>query len=201
MRQAETVTYLTVRQAAEQAGVSRQTLFRYIKDGKISATLNHDGQKQIDIAELLRVFGELHPATAIHKTASDNMRHPRETTTVSGVAYQIELEKLRVQLEFKDAELSLAKERISELKSREHQVVEEKNRLLTLIEQQSRLLSAPTPKAAVPRKRAAPVVKAAPKPVALKQKSRTVGGKEQPAAGPAALKPASKAPAKKRTTK
>ncbi len=51
------MTQLTVRQAAEQVGVSRQTMFRKIQRGEVSATVDHHGQKQIDSAELLRVFG------------------------------------------------------------------------------------------------------------------------------------------------
>lgn len=162
------MTYLTVRQAAEQVGVSRQTMFRHVKDGRVSATVDRDGQKQIDVAELLRVFGELQSPVATTKTANDRSRLTQKNETVPGLAYQVELEKLRAQLEFKAAELALAKERISELKSREHQVVEEKNRLLTLIEQQSRLLAAPAPKKTVPRKSASPVpVKAASKKAAV----------------------------------
>lgn len=190
------MTYLTVRQAAEQAGVSRQTMFRHIKDGKVSATVDRDGHKQIDVSELLRVFGELQSPTATAKTSTGRLRLTQKIEKFPGLAYQIELEKLRAQLELKAAELALAKERISELKSREHQVVEEKNRLLTLIEQQSRLLAAPEPKAA-PRKRASPVVAkaAAPKLAAAQQK------KKPPATKAAATKPVSKAPAKKRSAK
>ena len=194
------MTYLTVRQAAERAGVSRQTMFRHIKDGRVSATVDRDGQKQIDVAELLRVFGELQSPVAEPKTVSDRTRLTHKSETVPSVAYQIELEKLRAQLELKAAELAMAKERISELKSREHQVVEEKNRLLTLIEQQSRLLAAPTPKAA-PWKRTAPSATkvvpkvAAPKPKATPKKALLSAAKA------VATKPASKAPARKRVGK
>lgn len=175
------MTYLTVRQAAERAGVSRQTMFRHVKDGRVSATVDRYGQKQIDVAELIRVFGELQSPTATAKTASDRSRLTQKNETASGLAYQAELEKLRAQLEFKVAELALAKERISELKSREHQVIEEKNRLLTLIEQQSRLLSAPTSKVA-PRKRAAPpaanaIQKVATPKTKLKDESKPVANK------------------------
>lgn len=194
------MTYLTVRQAAEQVGVSRQTMFRHIKDGRVSATVDRDGQKQIDVAELLRVFGELQSPVAAAKTVSDRSRLTHKSETAPGVAYQIELEKLRAQLEFKVAELALAKERISELKSREHQVVEEKNRLLTLIEQQSRLLTGPMPKVEL-RKRASPSEGktaprvAAPKPKVLPKKV------PQPAAKAVRAKPVLKAPAKKRAAK
>lgn len=138
------MTQLTVRQAAEHIGVSRQTMFRYIQQGRVSSTLSRDGEKQIQVAELLRVFGELQPETVAAATDSNKMRlSPSDSATGASVTFQIELERLRAQLEIKAAELDLAKERIAELKSREHDASQEKNRLLTLIEQQSRLLTAP----------------------------------------------------------
>lgn len=156
--QVETVPQLTVRQAAERVGISRQTMFRYIKEGRVSATLSHAGEKQIEISELLRAFGALQPETAPHATNRVNQRQSHNLTeTQASVTYQIELERLRAQLELKNAELELAKERIAELKNREHTATEEKNRLLTLVEQQTRLLTAPTPK----KKASAPTQKAA----------------------------------------
>lgn len=141
------MTQLTVRQAAERVGVSRQTMFRYIKQGKVSATLNRSGEKQIEISELLRAFGELLSETVTPTTPHDKSKQSRrDSETTSITSYQIELERLKAKLELKSAELELAKERIAELKSREHSAGEEKNRLLTLIEQQSKLLIAPASK-------------------------------------------------------
>lgn len=138
------MTQLTVRQAAERVGISRQTMFRHIKEGRVSATLSHSGEKQIEISELLRAFGTLQPETAPPITPRDRQRQShRDSETAVSVTYQIELERLKAQLELKSAELELAKERIAELKSREHAAGEEKNRLLMLIEQQTRLLVAP----------------------------------------------------------
>lgn len=150
---------LTVRQAAEQVGVSRQTMFRKIKDGTVSATVDHQGQKQIDTAELLRVFGTLQTPDATTATAGDRPRLTRATAdTALSPAVLVELERLRLQLEFKAAELALAQARIDELKQREREATTERDRLLTLLEQSSRLLAAPAaPAPAIPA--AAPVPK------------------------------------------
>lgn len=138
---------LTVRQAAERVGISRQTMFRYIKQGKVSATISHSGEKQIEISELLRAFGSLQPETVTPTTPNDRLKQSqRDNETTAITSYRIELERLKAQLDLKSSELELAKERISELKSREYSAVEEKNRLLTLIEQQTRLLTAPVQK-------------------------------------------------------
>lgn len=166
---------LTVRQAAERVGISRQTMFRYIKEGRVSATLSHSGEKQIEISELLRAFGALQPEAVVTTTDSDNKRQsPDLTKTPASVTYQIELERLKAQLELKSAELELAKERIAELKGREHTAAEEKNRLLTLIEQQTRLLTAPTQK----KKAAAPSKKTTAKKAAPAITTRKKTGKK-----------------------
>ena len=44
-------------EAAKLVGKSRNMLYRAIDDGKLSATLNHDGVKVVDTDELLRVYG------------------------------------------------------------------------------------------------------------------------------------------------
>jgi hypothetical protein len=161
------VTQLTVRDAADKVGVTRQTIFKYIRQGKISATLRRDGQKQIDVSELIRVFGELQPNTGTTGYTSDSRTlSPKPLNTPTTVALQIELERMKSMLEFKQAELAMAKERIAELKDREahikereREAIEERNRLIGVIEQQGRLLAAPTP----PKPRA---VKTAPAEIA-----------------------------------
>lgn len=203
-------TQFSVREAAERAGVSRQTMFRHIKDGKISATIGRDGQKQIELTELLRVFGELQAPETAHATVTDRPRLTRTSneTPRDSALIQVEFARLQAQLEIRTAELELAKERISELKAREHSAGEEKNRLLSLIERQSLLLAAPAPVA--PRratvKKTAPTTKTAVrstpvkiKPAAAKtsalKTSKTTATKKPAAPAPvkkAALKPAPK---------
>jgi hypothetical protein len=46
---------LSLAQAAKAAGKSKQTLVRWIKSGKLSATRNDDGSYEIDPAELARI--------------------------------------------------------------------------------------------------------------------------------------------------
>lgn len=158
---------LTVRQAAQQAGVSRQTMFRKIKEGTVSATIDHQGQKQIDSAELLRVFGALQTPRDNPATGNDRPRLTRATGETAAVspAVLVELERLRLQLEFKAAELAMAQQRIDELKQREREAMTERDRLLSLLEQSSRLLAAPS--APIPAT-AAPVPKIKTKKTAKK---------------------------------
>ena len=47
----------SVRQASRMVGMSRKTLYAHIKQGKVSAQSNPEGDKVIDHSELLRVYG------------------------------------------------------------------------------------------------------------------------------------------------
>jgi excisionase family DNA binding protein len=50
------MTTLSLREAAEQTGVSKSTVFRAIRAGKLSAGRDEGGNFEIDPAELFRVF-------------------------------------------------------------------------------------------------------------------------------------------------
>ena len=57
--------------AAKAAGMSRQTLYTYIKDGRLSV----DADGLIDTAELLRAGFTLHPGHEIGRQALDTTGH------------------------------------------------------------------------------------------------------------------------------
>ena len=50
------MTSLSLREAAEQAGTSKSTIWRAIRAGRLSATRTDDGGFAIDPAELFRAF-------------------------------------------------------------------------------------------------------------------------------------------------
>lgn len=50
---------LNLTQAAKVSGVSRTTIYKKIKNGVLSSTLDHDGNRTVQVSELLRVFGAL----------------------------------------------------------------------------------------------------------------------------------------------
>ena len=49
----------SVTEAAKMAGVTRRTIYRYLKSGKLSAAVTGGDHTQIETSELLRVFGSL----------------------------------------------------------------------------------------------------------------------------------------------
>ncbi len=153
---------LSVREAADHVGVTRQTIFKKIKDGELSATINHRGNKQVDVSELLRVYGQLQSNDSQPPLTVNKARQSKQSPASSDL--QLELERSKMLLQMKDRELQLANERIDELKAREaelkqrdHASTEERMRLLGVIETQNRLLAAPTPtrRVGVPTKPAA----------------------------------------------
>lgn len=60
------MTFVSVPQAATLVRRDKKSLYRDIATGKISATKNAQGRAQIDVAELIRVFGPL--SGAAHAT-------------------------------------------------------------------------------------------------------------------------------------
>ena len=132
------MTILGINVAARAAGVARSTIQRAIKTGRLSAVSTATGERGIDLAELLRVFGPL-PQTRQEQTA---VLLPAAAPDATGEATLIGVlqEQLQQALERERQAIERARERES--------------RLLALLEteQQARRelemkrLSAPRPK-------------------------------------------------------
>ena len=212
------MTHLRLSEAARQVGVSRPTIYKYAADGLLSVTKDRLGHKQVELSELLRVFGELSAETQkTTQTDKDrdtftSVRQPvktgKTTQTDSLSALLVELERAKAQLESKVMETALLRERVDELKARERTSQEERSRLMAMLEQSQRLLAAPVPaQGARVRKKAAAVPVAAPIPPALaRAPERKKIAVPAPVANPARARskaaspaPAPAVPAKART--
>ena len=86
----------TVTEAATLAGVTRRTIYRYIRSGKLSASVTGSDSTVIDTSELLRVFGSL------------SQQEPEPVSTVSQ-------EKQPEYVTLLLAEMSLMREQIASL--------------------------------------------------------------------------------------
>jgi hypothetical protein len=93
-------------EAARLARVTRQTLYRHIKKGKLSATALQDGGYEVDTAELLRVYG------VIQQEVDTELQH--DTGEVQG-NLQRENEFLQSQIQAKDELLKEKEKRIVDL--------------------------------------------------------------------------------------
>src|SRR5262249_33440895 len=117
--------------AAKAAGVSRQTLYTYLKDGRLSA----DADGLIDTAELLRAGFTLHAGHDIG----------RQDVNPTGQPLTSRLDTLDVYLDM----IAMLKQQLSEAQAREQAAHEREASLLRLVEQMQhrydRLLDLPRP--------------------------------------------------------
>ena len=127
---------LGVRQAAQHVGVTRQTINRHIRQGKLSATRDREGVQRIDSEELLRVYGEIKPVPAPPTGTSPSKLQagPEQATVV----LQVEIERLKAKLDAAEAMLAVAQERIADGRS-------DRDKLMEILDRQSRMLTGPAP--------------------------------------------------------
>jgi hypothetical protein len=120
---------INISQAAKMTGKTRTTIYKKIKSGELSAESGRDGNRLIDTAELLRVFGELVTPDTVSMDVHDT---PQVTPLLERQISLLEAENKRL-----------------------HEQIEadqrEKERLLGLLEKQTLLLThgqqEPAPKA------------------------------------------------------
>ena len=111
------MTKLRLQAAAELTGRSRSTIHRAMKEGRISYEIGESGDRLVDTAELLRVFGERPPEDESNG-ASNGERHAMHNVA------------LRAKLELERAKNAMLEERIAELKEERDRWREQATRLL-----------------------------------------------------------------------
>ena len=99
---------LTFSQAIRAAGASRSTVYRYVKEGKLSATRLPNGRRGIDTAELERVFGPLQKWDTSQTIASKQARMVQIQSSMFQDRDEI-VELLRQQVKLLERELIDAK--------------------------------------------------------------------------------------------
>lgn len=90
--------YLTLNEAAKQAGKSKSTISKYLKEGKLSYVEKTDDGYKIDPAELFRVFDK-----SEHKEQSIEQSRTHDEHSKNKVLEK-EIELLREQLKGKESE-------------------------------------------------------------------------------------------------
>lgn len=201
-------TFFTVADAAVRVGKSRQTLFDKIKRGQLSATVNGDGIKVIDVSELLRVFGHLLSEDELSRNQANKAVQPAASSLITTLQLELELAKLR--LVHAQKELETSNRQLEEMRVRERQGIEDRTQLLGVIERQSLLLAAPKPakaptRAAKPTPKAkatpAPAKRTAPAKKAVAKAPARSATRQKPATAKAPAEPVKKAVVKKPTAK
>ena len=136
---------VTVRQAAELVGISRQAMYRCLASGRVSATVGHDGEKRIDTAELMRVFGELQTPGQSEAKVPDRSRQATATPEQSvSVNLQMELVELRAELRVREAQVQAQAAEIEMLKQRVEELRHDRSVMSAWLESAQRLLPAPS---------------------------------------------------------
>jgi len=119
--------YLSLSQAAEEAGVSKSTISKYLNNGKLSYVEKDEGGYKIDPAELFRVFpkGSRKGSAKASARTESNDREPLENPTRTD-AYSPVLE---AQLEGLRKLMAEKERRIADLETDRDQLREDRNRL------------------------------------------------------------------------
>ncbi len=107
---------VSVSEAIKLSGVSRSSFYgKYVKQGQISVSVGHDGKKQVDTSELIRVFGELKSQPSILSTA--HVDSPKESKkNILGRDEKAELMLIRQQLQEAQSRESAALAQVEELR-------------------------------------------------------------------------------------
>lgn len=94
------MTQLSILEATKFCGKDRKTLYRAIKQGKLSATTATSGVLQIETSELIRVYGE-----SATKSVANDVPHKEampQIATVRETLLEAENNSLKLRLEDKE---------------------------------------------------------------------------------------------------
>jgi DNA repair exonuclease SbcCD ATPase subunit len=100
-----TMALVGAQRASELTGVSRSTIQRHMKIGRVSYQVSPGGGKQIDVSELERVYG---------------LKKAEQAEQAQGAAVtqaEMEAERLRLRVEMLETRLDIAQEQIEDLKA------------------------------------------------------------------------------------
>jgi len=149
------MTTFSIAAAARAVGTSRTSIQRAIKSGRLSATTNDLGERVIDLAELLRVFGPLKGNRQGELGDQAAVQHGDQRVDLHGgqLGTPAELVSMHALVDVLREQLDDARDRERDARERERAMIGERDRLLTLLEteQQARrdletkLLPAPRP--------------------------------------------------------
>jgi len=109
------MTQVSISEAAKLTGKSRRTIQRYVATGKLSMSHHDTTKKNIDVSELIRVFGEIRKedATSIITNESVTMSHHvtngSDNKKSENELLKKEIEFLKQRIEDKDAHIDSLK--------------------------------------------------------------------------------------------
>jgi excisionase family DNA binding protein len=109
---------LSLREAAEQAGTSKSTIWRAIKSGRLSAARTDDGGFAIDPAELCRVF---QPQPPVQRSEGQDATGPATAGSSLGT------DEVAIRLAALDAEVKGLRALLDEVRSSRDEIREDRD--------------------------------------------------------------------------
>jgi len=106
---------ISLSEAAKRAGVSRQTIYRYASNGKLSTVKRRDGSKGVHVSELERVF----TLNSNNETVTETVAKPVTASTqlqIENARLKAELDGLKEQLSKSDSDNTWLKGLVDDLK-------------------------------------------------------------------------------------
>jgi excisionase family DNA binding protein len=110
---------LSLREAAKEAGVSKSTILRAVKAGRLSAARTDDGGYSIDPAELFRVYPPENRATRPDRAGAGAAGHGAPAEAIAD---------LRIQKAVLEAQLAALKDALDCERRRAEEIREERER-------------------------------------------------------------------------
>lgn len=125
----------TVTEAAKLAGVTRRTIYRYIKQGKLSAVVTGSDATQIETSELLRVFGSLSQPEESKVSTGSQVEEPEYVTRLMAEMSQLRDLVQRQQLLLEDKlETDRLREQMTGLQNERDEATQELEKLRAELE-------------------------------------------------------------------
>jgi excisionase family DNA binding protein len=139
---------LSLREAAEQTGTSKSTIFRAIRSGRLSAGKDDDGNFAIDPAELFRVYQPKSAATvpAQAEKRAEGQDAPTVSTT-DATELRIRNAELEAQLSALRQVLDMERERVAREVARAEELKAERDKWSAALEASQRQITHLTTKA------------------------------------------------------
>lgn len=146
---------VSLTEAARLAGVSRKTVQRRVSDGVLSVSHGVQGEKTVEISELIRVFGQLpgHGVHPVHGTESSPVHGHDQGVQPNLAALEARIEGLEAVVASKDETIASQAGQIDELRQEKRELRAQVAGLLEDRRQQpAPLFPAPVPVQSAPDK-------------------------------------------------
>lgn len=102
---------VSISEAARLVNVSRSYMYKkYINQGYLSVTTNHQGKPEVDVAELLRVFGAVHQQPPLEKTGTQPINAYSKKLATENQHLKEQLQSVQMRLELMQTQLTQADE-------------------------------------------------------------------------------------------